>query len=202
MLISGTLLEAVKAKLEEKEEELSDSFNQQESNSNLDSPNTHLNCSNNLDEHKEPSITGENKIEANESQSDISFSTSARKHNMRKMPRTKGSIKKRLRPQNVPRSNVERRRRVRCHNCEPCTSEDCGECKYCKDMKKFGGTGISKQCCLRKQCIRSLLPTTTTCMFCGLLINRTEMDKLNVMYECEICFEIYHHKCFKVTKVC
>lgn len=55
-----------------------------------------------------------------------------RKHNMRDIPRTKGSIKKRLRPQNIPRSQVERRRRVRCHQCEPCTRDDCGECKYCK----------------------------------------------------------------------
>lgn len=76
-----------------------------------------------------------------------------RKHNMRDIPRTKGSIRKRLRPQNIPRSDVERRRRVRCHRCEPCTRDDCGECKYCKDMKKFGGTGISKQCCLSKQCL-------------------------------------------------
>jgi hypothetical protein len=76
-----------------------------------------------------------------------------RKHNMRDIPRTKGSIRKRLRPQNIPRSAVERRRRVRCHRCEPCTRDDCGECKYCKDMKKFGGTGISKQCCLSKQCL-------------------------------------------------
>ena len=76
-----------------------------------------------------------------------------RKHNMRDIPRTKGSIRKRLRPQNIPRSAVERRRRVRCHHCEPCTRDDCGECKYCKDMKKFGGTGISKQCCLSKQCL-------------------------------------------------
>lgn len=46
----------------------------------------------------------------------------SRKHIMRNLPRTKGSIKKRLRPQNVPRSNVERRRRVRCHvsvMCDP-----------------------------------------------------------------------------------
>ena len=76
-----------------------------------------------------------------------------RKHNMRDIPRTKGSIRKRLRPHNIPRSAVERRRRVRCHRCEPCTRDDCGECKYCKDMKKFGGTGISKQCCLSKQCL-------------------------------------------------
>jgi hypothetical protein len=123
----------------------------------------------------------------------------SRKHVMRNLPRTKGSIKKRLRPQNVPRSNVERRRRVRCHDCEPCTRDDCGECKYCKDMKKFGGTGISKQCCLSKQCLQPLLPTTTTCMLCESLIDRYSDDLNNLMYECEICFEIYHAQCFKVS---
>ena len=120
-----------------------------------------------------------------------------RKHIMRNIPRTKGSIKKRLRPQNLPRSNVERRRRVRCHRCEPCTREDCGECKYCKDMKKFGGTGISKQCCLSKQCFLPLLPTTTTCMACDAIIDRKHENESNLMFECEICFEIYHVKCFK-----
>jgi hypothetical protein len=124
--------------------------------------------------------------------------TESRKHVMRNLPRTKGSIKKRLRPQNVPRSNVERRRRVRCHKCEPCTRDDCGECKYCKDMKKFGGTGISKQCCLSKQCFQPLLPTTTTCMLCEILIDRSNQDVGNLMYECEICFEIFHNLCFKV----
>lgn len=122
-----------------------------------------------------------------------------RRHVMRNMPRTKGSIKKRLRPQNVPRSNVERRRRVRCHMCEPCTRDDCGDCKYCKDMKKFGGTGVSKQCCLAKQCLQPLLPTTTTCMLCEVLIDRFSTNKANIMYECEICFEIYHVQCFRVN---
>ena len=82
-----------------------------------------------------------------------SLDSSTRKYNMRKLQRTKGSIKKRLRSSVLIRSNIERRRRIRCRYCEPCIRDDCGECKYCKDMKKFGGQGISKQCCLRKQCI-------------------------------------------------
>jgi F-box and leucine-rich repeat protein 10/11 len=48
------------------------------------------------------------------SSNDTNSSNNIRKHIMRNIPRTKGSIKKRLRPQNLPRSNVERRRRVRC----------------------------------------------------------------------------------------
>ncbi len=76
-----------------------------------------------------------------------------RRYVMRNIMRTKGSIRKRLRPTHIPRSSTERRRRIRCRECEPCTRDDCGECKYCKDMKKFGGQGVSKQCCLSKQCI-------------------------------------------------
>ena len=84
---------------------------------------------------------------------------------------------------------------MRCHRCEPCTRDDCGECKYCKDMKKFGGTGVSKQCCLSKQCLQPLLPTTTTCMLCEKLIDRFHEDTANLIYECEICFEIFHEMC-------
>jgi DNA (cytosine-5)-methyltransferase 1 len=29
---------------------------------------------------------------------------------------------------------------------------DCGECKHCKDMVKFGGSGRSKQACIRRRC--------------------------------------------------
>jgi hypothetical protein len=126
-----------------------------------------------------------------------SHDSDTRRHVMRNLPRTRGSIKKRLRPYHVPRSNVERRRRVRCHCCEPCTRDDCGDCKYCKDMKKFGGTGISKQCCLSKQCLNPLLPTTTICMLCKIPINRRNEDKYNSIYECEFCFEIFHQECFK-----
>ena len=29
---------------------------------------------------------------------------------------------------------------------------DCGECKHCKDMLKFGGSGRSKQACVQRRC--------------------------------------------------
>lgn len=47
-----------------------------------------------------------------------------------------------------------RRRRVRCKQCEPCTREDCMECSFCKDMKKYGGPGRAKQSCISRQCLR------------------------------------------------
>ena len=45
--------------------------------------------------------------------------------------------------------------------CTGCVAYDCGLCKNCKDMKKFGGKGRKKQKCLRCQC---LLQHTTVCV--------------------------------------
>ena len=54
----------------------------------------------------------------------------------------------------VPASSGSvRRRRVRCRKCEACTRTECGECAFCKDMKKFGGLGRMKQTCIARQCI-------------------------------------------------
>lgn len=36
--------------------------------------------------------------------------------------------------------------------CAGCVQDDCGKCKYCTDMKKFGGPGRKKQRCVLRQC--------------------------------------------------
>lgn len=46
-----------------------------------------------------------------------------------------------------------RRRRVRCKRCEACLRPECGECNFCRDMKKFGGPGKLKQTCVLRQCL-------------------------------------------------
>ncbi|XP_055925172.1 DNA (cytosine-5)-methyltransferase PliMCI-like isoform X3 [Argiope bruennichi] len=43
-------------------------------------------------------------------------------------------------------------RRKRCGVCETCQLPDCGQCVFCKDMIKFGGTGRSKQACAKRKC--------------------------------------------------
>ncbi|XP_037079530.1 DNA (cytosine-5)-methyltransferase 1-like [Pollicipes pollicipes] len=43
-------------------------------------------------------------------------------------------------------------RRTRCGVCEACQQPDCGDCKHCRDMVKFGGSGRSKQCCINRRC--------------------------------------------------
>uniref|UniRef100_A0A672SZT0 CXXC-type zinc finger protein 1 n=1 Tax=Sinocyclocheilus grahami TaxID=75366 RepID=A0A672SZT0_SINGR len=41
-----------------------------------------------------------------------------------------------------------------CGECEPCTrTEDCGQCDFCKDMKKFGGPNKIRQKCRLRQCV-------------------------------------------------
>ena len=47
---------------------------------------------------------------------------------------------------------VEVARRKRCGVCEICLAPDCGKCKHCKNMIKFGGNGKLKQACVDRRC--------------------------------------------------
>ena len=42
-------------------------------------------------------------------------------------------------------------KRLRC-DCTGCSRSDCGDCNYCKDMKKFGGPGKKKKRCIHRVC--------------------------------------------------
>ncbi|XP_063396735.1 lysine-specific demethylase 2A-like isoform X2 [Mytilus trossulus] len=91
----------------------------------------------------------------------------------------------------LQKSEVVRRRRTRCKKCEPCTRSDCGECNFCKDMKKFGGSGRMKQCCKSKQCLSPVLPHNATCLIC----NKADQPEPNQLMECSLCWEIIHVPC-------
>ncbi|KAJ7309783.1 hypothetical protein JRQ81_007850 [Phrynocephalus forsythii] len=98
-----------------------------------------------------------------------------------------------------------RRRRTRCRKCEACLRTECGECHFCKDMKKFGGPGRMKQSCIMRQCIAPVLPHTAVCLVCGEAGKEDtveeEEDKFNLMLmECSICNEIIHPGCLKVRE--
>uniref|UniRef100_A0A8C7Y169 Lysine-specific demethylase 2B n=1 Tax=Oryzias sinensis TaxID=183150 RepID=A0A8C7Y169_9TELE len=95
-----------------------------------------------------------------------------------------------------------RRRRTRCRKCEACLRTECGECHFCKDMKKFGGPGRMKQSCIMRQCIAPVLPHTAVCLICGEAGKEDtvedEEEKFNLMLmECSICNEIVHPHCLK-----
>uniref|UniRef100_A0A6I8Q8K1 [histone H3]-dimethyl-L-lysine(36) demethylase n=1 Tax=Xenopus tropicalis TaxID=8364 RepID=A0A6I8Q8K1_XENTR len=99
-----------------------------------------------------------------------------------------------------------RRRRTRCRKCEACLRTECGECHFCKDMKKFGGPGRMKQSCIMRQCIAPVLPHTAVCLVCGEAGKEDCVDgqeaKFNVMLmECSICNEIIHPGCLKLKLV-
>ncbi|XP_053727140.1 lysine-specific demethylase 2B-like isoform X1 [Synchiropus splendidus] len=102
-------------------------------------------------------------------------------------------------------SSGARRRRTRCRKCEACLRTECGECHFCKDMKKFGGPGRMKQSCIMRQCIAPVLPHTAVCVVCKEAGKEDtleeEEDKFNFMLmECSICNEIVHPHCLKVTE--
>uniref|UniRef100_A0A8C9YX93 Lysine-specific demethylase 2B n=1 Tax=Sander lucioperca TaxID=283035 RepID=A0A8C9YX93_SANLU len=114
-------------------------------------------------------------------------------------------------PQNSPVQTLSasrgtsgaRRRRTRCRKCEACLRTECGECHFCKDMKKFGGPGRMKQSCIMRQCIAPVLPHTAVCLVCGEAGKEDtvedEEEKFNLMLmECSICNEIVHPNCLKV----
>lgn len=95
--------------------------------------------------------------------------------------------------------NGARRRRTRCKKCEACLRADCGDCHFCKDMKKFGGPGRMKQSCISRQCMAPVLPHTACCMLCG----RDGWEKgappaeqeTSSLMECSQCWEIVHPAC-------
>ncbi|XP_017272686.1 lysine (K)-specific demethylase 2Ba isoform X7 [Kryptolebias marmoratus] len=101
-------------------------------------------------------------------------------------------------------SSGARRRRTRCRKCEACLRTECGECHFCKDMKKFGGPGRMKQSCIMRQCIAPVLPHTAVCVVCKEAGKEDTLendeDKFNFMLmECSICNEIVHPNCLKVS---
>ncbi|KAL0272437.1 UNVERIFIED_CONTAM: hypothetical protein PYX00_005405 [Menopon gallinae] len=49
-------------------------------------------------------------------------------------------------------SKLRTERRRRCNVCEACQQPDCGECVFCRDMVKFGGSGRGKQACKNRRC--------------------------------------------------
>ncbi|XP_049417250.1 F-box/LRR-repeat protein 19 [Epinephelus fuscoguttatus] len=98
-----------------------------------------------------------------------------------------------------------RRRRTRCRRCQACMRTECGECHFCKDMKKFGGPGRMKQSCLQRQCTAPVLPHTAVCFACGEAGKEdtvdSEEEKFNLsLMECTICNEIIHPSCLKMGK--
>lgn len=51
-------------------------------------------------------------------------------------------------------ANSSSKREKRCETCPGCLkTDDCLKCVYCKDMKKYGGSGKQKQTCISRKCV-------------------------------------------------
>ncbi|XP_056135556.1 lysine (K)-specific demethylase 2Aa [Lampris incognitus] len=103
------------------------------------------------------------------------------------------------RPQKPASSmSVLRRRRVRCKRCEACVRPECGECNFCRDMKKFGGPGKLKQTCVLRQCLAPGLPLSAVCEVCKDPNQEETGDPSLTLMECSNCAQIVHPACLTV----
>uniref|UniRef100_A0A672IC96 [histone H3]-dimethyl-L-lysine(36) demethylase n=1 Tax=Salarias fasciatus TaxID=181472 RepID=A0A672IC96_SALFA len=103
------------------------------------------------------------------------------------------------RPQKPASSmSVLRRRRVRCKRCEACVRPECGECNFCRDMKKFGGPGKLKQTCVLRQCLSPGLPLSAVCEICKEPNQEETGDPSLTLMECSNCAQIVHPACLTV----
>ena len=59
----------------------------------------------------------------------------------------------------IIRNNLGQKRKKQCCECSGCLTKDCGSCKFCFDMPKFGGPGKKKKRCI----ILGLCSVTFTC---------------------------------------
>lgn len=67
-------------------------------------------------------------------------------------------------PKNVEQNGTSKgfvltKKLARCKKCAGCRAQDCGECIYCLDKKKFGGPNIIKQACKFRKCVLFSSPT-------------------------------------------
>ncbi|XP_016096640.1 lysine-specific demethylase 2A-like [Sinocyclocheilus grahami] len=100
-----------------------------------------------------------------------------------------------------PSSSISalRRRRVRCKRCEACLRTECGDCNYCRDMRKFGGPGRLKKSCVLRQCLAPALPHTAVCAICKEGYQESEdSESVQTLMECSECAQITHPECIQV----
>ncbi|XP_020560600.1 uncharacterized protein LOC101166383 isoform X2 [Oryzias latipes] len=48
---------------------------------------------------------------------------------------------------------LRNKRRQACGLCTACLRKDCGDCIYCRDMRKFGGPSTKRQKCVHRRCL-------------------------------------------------
>ncbi|XP_013394792.1 lysine-specific demethylase 2B [Lingula anatina] len=133
----------------------------------------------------------------------LKWPESAKYKKLLKVPRLGGPKTPKIHVLKKSEASNIRRRRTRCKRCEPCTRDDCRECHFCKDMRKYGGPGRMKQTCVSRQCMAPILPHTSTCMICGKderLKMEGQDETTTSLMECGICWEIVHPTCLRLKE--
>ena len=62
---------------------------------------------------------------------------------------------KKIAPPTLAAKKCAKKHSRRCGECVAClTVTDCTKCRFCKDMRKYGGPGRMRQKCIKRQCLR------------------------------------------------
>lgn len=62
---------------------------------------------------------------------------------------------KKMAPPTLAAKKSAKKHSRRCGECVAClTVTDCTKCRFCKDMRKYGGPGRMRQKCIKRQCLR------------------------------------------------
>lgn len=64
-------------------------------------------------------------------------------------------VTKKVAPPTPAAKKCAKKHSRRCGECVAClTVTDCTKCRFCKDMRKYGGPGRMRQKCIKRQCLR------------------------------------------------
>uniref|UniRef100_A0A8D3EG47 [histone H3]-dimethyl-L-lysine(36) demethylase n=1 Tax=Scophthalmus maximus TaxID=52904 RepID=A0A8D3EG47_SCOMX len=98
----------------------------------------------------------------------------------------------------VPASSSSSTKTSVLHRCEACVRPECGDCNFCRDMKKFGGPGKLKQTCVLRQCLSPGLPLSAVCEICKEPNQEESGDPSLTLMECSNCAQIVHPACLTI----
>lgn len=90
-----------------------------------------------------------------------------------------------------------------CGECEPCRrTEDCAQCDFCKDMKKFGGPNKIRQKCRFRQCEVRARVSHFISTLCSNTIMPPKCQRMFLFFTLSLSFHWYFFLSLKDLESC
>ena len=85
-------------------------------------------------------------------------------------------------------------RKRRCGECDACQRDDCGQCKPCSDLPRFGGSGQKKQACVNRKCTNMPLRLQDFDPAAHLAMLQEKANKVRKVFPCDRCDKVLGSK--------